>query len=114
MRRLGREIAAAAGALGPYLTTVLPRVRRQLRQLGPLPADKVANAEAVAVFATLAPRSRRAAVVRATVALQVAIDLRDEAEEAGEQPGQPGLTARIERLEAAWRRGAATLPAYHS
>ena len=106
-----REAWAATSALGAYLTTVLPRVRRQLRRLGPLPEEKAKNAEAVAVFATLAPRSARATVVRAIVALQVAIDLRDELEESNGAPGG-GVTARIERLEHEWRLNAATLPSY--
>jgi len=92
-----REIAAAASALLAYLTTVLPRVRRELRRLGPLPEEKVRNVEAVAVFATLAPRRRRAAVVRAIVLLQVAIDLRDELEEAGEDVCDPLLGDLRER-----------------
>jgi len=107
------EVGAAAGALGAYLTTVLPRVRRELRQLGTLPADKTANAEAVAVFATLAPRSHRASVVRAIVALQVVIDLRDELEEAGEVK-DPEAIARIEGLETRWRRAVAALPSYEA
>jgi hypothetical protein len=92
--------------------TVLPRVRRELRPLRPLPPEKAMNAEAVAVFATLAPRSRRASVVRAIVALQVAIDLRDELEEAGGPGDHPELAARIGELEAEWRREVATLPAH--
>lgn len=101
---------AAAGALGSYLTTVLPRVRRELRQLGPLPEEKERNAEAVAVFATLAPRAARPAVVRAIVALQVAIDLRDELEEGGgEEAPQAG---RLEALEARWRQALETLPSH--
>jgi tetraprenyl-beta-curcumene synthase len=105
-----REIAAAASALLAYLTTVLPRVRRELRQLGPLSEAKARNAEAVAVFATLAPRRRRAAVVRAIVALQVAIDLRDELEEGGE-----GMDPRrLDQLESRWRREVAALPAYQA
>lgn len=105
-----RETAAAASALGAYLTTVLPRARRELRQLGPLPKEKERNAEAVAVFATLAPQSARAAVVRAIVALQVAIDLRDEIEEAG--TGEGPQVARLEALEARWRREVEALPAH--
>jgi tetraprenyl-beta-curcumene synthase len=108
--RAAREIGAAAEALFAYLTTVLPRVRRELRQLGPLPEEKAKNAEAVAVFATLAPRRRRAAVVRAIVALQVAIDLRDELEEGGE-----GIDPRrLEQLESRWQREAAALPAFEA
>jgi len=101
---------AAASALGAYLTTVLPRVRRELRQQGPLPPEKAKNAEAVAVFATLAPRARRAAVVRAIVALQVAIDLRDELEEKGD--GENAQRARLDALEARWRGALEALPSH--
>lgn len=110
MRRAGRELVATLGALGAYFFTVLPRVRRELRRWGPLPAAKVKNAEAVAVFATLAPRSRRAATVRAIVALQVAIDLRDELEEATGAILRTADDRRLERLEAYWRREVAALP----
>jgi hypothetical protein len=106
-----RETAAAASALVAYLTTVLPRVRKELRRWGPLPAEKAKNAEAVAVFATLAPRPARAAVVRAVTALQVAIDHRDAIEEAGAGVGQDE-TAQLAELEASWRRDVATLPAH--
>jgi len=108
-----REAWAAASALGAYLTTVLPRARRELRWLGPLPPEKVANAEAVAVFATLAPRRRRAAVVRAIVALQLAIDIRDEAEERGGGE-DPALLALLARLGERWRASAVTLPAWET
>jgi hypothetical protein len=111
VRVAARETGAAIAAIGAYLTTVLPGVRRELRQLGPLPADKAKNAEAVAVFATLAPRPRRTAVVRAIVALQVAIDLRDELEESGEEKGAE-LTARLDSMEGRWRRALATLPSH--
>lgn len=109
--RAAREIAAAVSALGAYLTTVLPQVRRELRRWGPLPRDKAMNAEAVAVFATLAPRSGRGAVVRAIVALQVAIDYRDELEEEGGSPSPEGA-AYLERLEATWRREVTAFPSY--
>lgn len=109
MLSASREAGAAAGALGAYLTTVLPRTRRELRRWDPLPQEKAANAEAVAVFATLAPRSRRAAVVRAIVALQVAIDLRDVAEESSADQVD---TATLAQLDESWRREAAALPAY--
>jgi len=107
-----REIGAALSALFAYLTTVLPRVRRELRRLGPLPPEKARNAEAVAVFATLAPRSRRGAVVRAIITLQVAIDLRDELEEERGGEAAPATLARIERLDQEWRLEVATLPAH--
>jgi tetraprenyl-beta-curcumene synthase len=103
-----RDLAAALSALAAYLTTVLPVARRELSRRGPLPEDKAKNAEAVAVFATLAPRSTRPTVVRAIVALQVAIDHRDRLEEADlEEDG-----AYLERLEAAWRHEVAALPAH--
>jgi hypothetical protein len=115
-----REIWAAAGALVAYLTTVLPRARRELRRHSPLPDEKAKNAEAVALFATLAPSARRAAVVRAIVALQVAIDYRDTLEESGvELPGlldsrgkpatRPEGHDYLEQLEAEWRREVAAL-----
>jgi hypothetical protein len=107
-----RETGAAASTLGAYLTTVLPRVRRELKRLGPLPRQKQMNAEAVAVFATLAPRRNRATVVRAIVALQVAIDLRDEREESGEGEAGADISGRIERLEEEWRLDVATLPGH--
>ena len=106
-----REAWAAASALGAYLTTVLPRARRELRRLGPLPAEKERNAEAVAVFATLAPRPNRAVAVRAIVALQAAIDLRDELEESGGGESRASAS-RLEEIEASWRRNVAALPAY--
>jgi tetraprenyl-beta-curcumene synthase len=108
-----REAGAAASALGAYLTTVLPRARKELKRLGPLPREKRMNAEAVAVFAILAPRSERAAVVRAIVSLQVQIDLRDELEEAGGEGGEipPDLADRLKSLEIDWRLALAHLPA---
>jgi len=107
-----REAGAAASALGSYLTTVLPRARRELKRLGPLPPEKVANAEAVTVFATLAPPEHRPTVVQAIVALQVQIDLRDELEEAGGEGGEipPDLADRLKRLEIDWRLALAHLP----
>jgi len=68
------------------------------------------NAEAVAVFATLAPRPARLVVTRAITRLQVAIDLRDVAEEEG---SEADLDARlVRRLERGWREEVAALPAY--
>jgi hypothetical protein len=106
-----RAVWAATSALGAYLTTVLPRVRRELRRYGPLPEEKARNAEAVAVFATLAPRSTRATAVRAIVALQVAIDLRDAAEESG-GAGEPELAARLAALDRRWRLELQALPGH--
>ncbi|HWO83739.1 MAG TPA: DUF2600 family protein [Solirubrobacterales bacterium] len=109
MRRVGKEIGAAVGALGAYLLTVMPAARRELRRWGPLPEEKVRNAEAVAVFATLAPRSARPAAVRMIVTLQVALDRRDELEETGGEI-DAAESAELERLEASWRRDIAMLP----
>lgn len=115
-----REAASAASALGAYLTTVLPRARRELRRHQPLPREKAKNAEAVAVFATLAPLARRASVVRAIVALQVAIDRRDTLEESAELPlllamrinpaTRPDGAGYLDRLEEEWRREVVALP----
>lgn len=111
MRAASRGVGAAAGALGAYLTTVLPRVRGELRRWGPLPKKKAMNVEAVSVFATLAPLANRATVVRAITALQIAIDYRDTIEEGNEGWAAAG-DAYLERLESSWRREAATLPSY--
>jgi hypothetical protein len=107
---VARDLWAAASALGAYLTTVLPAARRELRRWEPLPAEKAMNAEAVAVFAILAPRPARPAVTRAITRLQVAIDLRDIAEEQGS--GEPFDDRRLRRLESGWREEVAALPAY--
>jgi tetraprenyl-beta-curcumene synthase len=96
-----KETAAALAALGAYVTTVLPRVRRELRRWRRLAEaipdperrrravaalkEKRSNVEAVAVFATLAPLRQRRAVLRAIVPLQLAIDYRDVLEEAGDE-----------------------------
>jgi tetraprenyl-beta-curcumene synthase len=118
-----KEMAATLAALGAYLTTVMPRVRRELpRWRGLAEAipdpdrrhlalaaleEKSANVEAVAVFAILAPRSRRREVVRAIVPLQVAVDYLDSIEEAGTSSSGDGyLTA----LQAAWVREVEALP----
>lgn len=106
-----KEMAAAVSALFAYATAVLPRVRRELRKWGPLPPEKVKNAEAVAVFATLSPRSQRVRALRAILALQVAIDLRDVQEDS-DGPLAPDDEALLERLEATWRREVAALPAH--
>jgi hypothetical protein len=107
-----RDLWAAASALSAYLTTVLPRARRELRALGPLPAEKQVNAEAVAVFATLAPRSQRAAVVRAIIALQVQIDLLDMAEERG--GADDDFADRIITLDERWLSATAALPGWQA
>lgn len=110
MGSASREVGAAASALGSYLTTVLPAARRELRRWEPVPREKAKNAEAVAVFATLAPGSKRATVVRAIVALQVAIDMRDVIEESGEPSSASDPV--LDRLDASWRKEVGTLPAY--
>jgi tetraprenyl-beta-curcumene synthase len=104
-------------ALGRYEGSIRPRVRRELagwrHHAGQVPdpalraaalgalTEKAANVEAVAVFATLAPRRGRAAVVRAIVALQAAIDYLDLL---GEQPGPDPLADGL-RLHAALGTG---------
>ncbi|HET7417552.1 MAG TPA: DUF2600 family protein [Solirubrobacterales bacterium] len=122
-----RETAAAASALSAYATTVLPRVRKELlrwrrsaeaipdperrRQALTSMEEKGSNVEAVAVFATLAPWRRRAAVLRAIVPLQLAIDYLDTLEEAdADAEGDLYLAA----LQAGWVREAAALPAYRA
>jgi tetraprenyl-beta-curcumene synthase len=124
VRAASRETLAVVSALGAYLTTVLPRVRRELRRWRKLAEaipdperrrqalasldEKAANVEAVAVFATLAPRRRCRAVLRAIVPLQAGIDYRDTLEEAGRQPvGDDYLAA----LHAAWVGEIEKLPA---
>jgi tetraprenyl-beta-curcumene synthase len=123
VRAAARETGAALAALFAYLTTVLPRVRRELRRWRRLAEaipdperrrralaaleEKRSNVEAVAVFATLAPRRRRRAVLRAIVPLQLAIDYRDVLEEAGvaDAPPDSFLTA----LDTGWVREAERL-----
>jgi tetraprenyl-beta-curcumene synthase len=95
-------------ALGLYQARIVPRVRyllgtwRDAAATIPNPNlraqalaaidEKGANVEAAAVFATLAPRRRRATALRAMVALQVAIDYLDSlGEQEHEQPLKNGL-----------------------
>jgi tetraprenyl-beta-curcumene synthase len=99
---------AMLAALCVYQGGVLPTVReelanwRRLAQAIPDPvlrrealsalAEKAANAEATAVFATLAPRANRPAATRAMTALQIAIDYLDSlGESAGSDPLGDGL-----------------------
>jgi tetraprenyl-beta-curcumene synthase len=93
-------IGAAVTAFGTYRAVVVPPTRRLIaswRQRAatiPDPGlraaalsaldEKRANVEATAVFATLAPRAGRKAVVRAGVALQVAVDYLDTVGEASD------------------------------
>ena len=106
-----------------------PRVRAQLERrrggarripdpvlrgaaLGALEGRR-ANAEAVAVFALLAPRRRRAAALRAIVSLQVAVDYLDALEEAGaDVGGRPADGGYLTALERESRETAASLPSY--
>jgi tetraprenyl-beta-curcumene synthase len=110
--KAAKQALAALVALAVYSTRVLPRVRQELKRQRPLPHAKALNVEAVSVFATLAPREARPTVVRAIVALQVAIDLRDEVEES--DGGSPDARARIDGLETAWKREVAALPAHEA
>ncbi|MDX6622690.1 MAG: tetraprenyl-beta-curcumene synthase [Solirubrobacterales bacterium] len=104
MRRTAKEAIAALATLAVHESRVLPRVGRELAGWRGVAAavpdprlrdaalaaltEKASNVEAVAVFATLAPARDRPAVVRAVVALQVAIDYLDNL---GERPGPDPL-----------------------
>jgi tetraprenyl-beta-curcumene synthase len=119
VRVAAKETAAALAALGAYVTTVLPGVRKELRRWRKLAEaipdtarrrqalealeEKRGNVEAVAVFATLAPLRERRAVLRAIVPLQLAIDYRDTLEEAGETGDEAG-DAYLTALETGWAR----------
>jgi tetraprenyl-beta-curcumene synthase len=119
VRSAARETGAALAALCAYVTTVLPRVRRELRRWRRLAEaipdperrrralaaleEKRSNVEAVAVFATLAPLRQRSTVLRAIVPLQVSIDYRDTLEEAGEHDGGE-RDCYLVALEAGWVR----------
>jgi tetraprenyl-beta-curcumene synthase len=99
-----REATATVAALARYRRVVLPFARRQLtewREAAALIPDpvlreqavealtrKAGNPEATAVFALLAPRRSRRVVLRASVALQVAVDYLDSL---GEEPGSDPL-----------------------
>jgi len=100
---LRRTSLALALANARYWPTVAPRVRAQLARWEraahaiPDPArralalaqlhDKRSNVRAAATLATLAPRARRATVVEAIVAQQVAYDYLDALEERACGPG---------------------------
>lgn len=92
-----------------YRRAVLPLVRREMQgwradaasipdpilrghALGAL-TDKAANVEATAVMAVLAPRRSRRRVIRASTALQVAVDYLDSL---GEEPGPDPLRAGLD------------------
>lgn len=93
-----------ATSFARYRGAILPRVHRELAEwrraaeLIPDPTlreqavsaldEKAANVEATAVFAGLAPRRTRPTVIRASTALQVAVDYLDTL---GEQPGPDPL-----------------------
>jgi tetraprenyl-beta-curcumene synthase len=122
MRGSGRTLTGAIGAFGVYTSTILPRIARdrehwlgraaripdpvlRAQALGAL-TEKAANVDATGVFATLAPRRHRPAVVSAGVALQVAVDYLDTL---GEDPGDDALAdgMRLQRaLTAAVTPGA--------
>jgi tetraprenyl-beta-curcumene synthase len=98
------EGAAVATSFTRYRGVILPRLHRELAEwrrsaeLIPNPVlreqavsaleEKAANVEATAVFAGLAPRGTRPTVIRASTALQVAVDYLDTL---GEQPGPDPL-----------------------
>jgi tetraprenyl-beta-curcumene synthase len=98
------EGAAVVATFVRYRGALLPAIRRELvgwRQAATLIPDrnlreqaldsltqKAVNAEATGVLAALAPRRGRGAVIRASTALQVAVDYLDNL---GEQPGPDPL-----------------------
>ncbi|HTR73999.1 MAG TPA: DUF2600 family protein [Solirubrobacterales bacterium] len=98
----GRALAGAFGALGAYRSSVLPVIRRErdrrLARAALIPdpvlrdqafaavREKSANVDATGVFATLAPRRHRPAVVRAGASLQIAVDYLDTLSESAD-PG---------------------------
>jgi tetraprenyl-beta-curcumene synthase len=100
----GKDALAVGATLSVYQARVVPLARRELgrwREVAaaiPDPAlrrhalsaltAKAANAEAIAVLGTLAPRPARATAIRAMTALQVAIDYLDNL---GEDPGADPL-----------------------
>ncbi len=104
MRGAAREAVAVLGTAAAHRARILPAVRHELegwrRAADEIPdltlrraalaalTEKAANPEATAVLATLAPWRARAAVIRASTALQVAIDYLDSL---GEQPGPDPL-----------------------
>jgi tetraprenyl-beta-curcumene synthase len=142
--KAAKEIAAAVSALFAYRTTVLPLVAPQLRhwrrQAEAIPdprtrelalaalAEKAGNVEAVAVFATLAPRAGRRAALEAIIPLQVAVDYLDSLEEAPTLASPNCIKfslwreenlmqfagsadgGYLERLQDAWRQAVAALP----
>jgi tetraprenyl-beta-curcumene synthase len=96
-----REAWDLASAFAGYRATVIPPLRREIRRWGqrarliPDPVlrrqavealeGKVANVEAIGVFATLAPRAQRRRAIAAMATLQIAVDYIDTLSEvAGE------------------------------
>jgi tetraprenyl-beta-curcumene synthase len=130
MFREGRALAGTFGAFGAYASTVLPRIGRErerwLARAARIPdpvlreqalaalREKSTNVDATGVFATLAPRRNRAAVVCAGVALQIAVDYLDSlSEDAGADPLEDGLRLH-QALSAAITPGASPDDPYRS
>jgi tetraprenyl-beta-curcumene synthase len=122
--KIATEAAGVAFVFARYEGAVLPRVRRELEgwrraaALIPEPIlreqalvalhEKAANAEATGVLACLAPRRGRATLIRASTALQVAVDYLDSlGEQSGPDPLRDGL-ALHGALTAALEPGAET------
>ena len=119
-----RDAVAVVSALGVYRSRILPPVRSELAHWRRLAAEvpdpelrqsavaaieeKGLNVEAIAVFATLAPRRTRLTMIRAMVALQVAIDYLDTL---GEQ-GSAGDADYLDRLFDSYRDSARSLPSH--
>jgi len=110
-------VLALASALSLYQRNLTPRVRKELRgwedaaRTIPNPvlreaalsslSEKGSNPEAIAVFAILAPKSRRASALRAMTALQVAIDYLDAlGERPVDKPLESGLALHATLVEA--------------
>ncbi|HEY2480321.1 MAG TPA: DUF2600 family protein [Solirubrobacterales bacterium] len=108
MTRGARTLADAFTALSVYSSAVLPRIGRERERWQTRAAripdpvlreqalaalrEKSANVDATGVFATLAPRRNRAAVVRAGAALQIAVDYLDSlSEDTGDDVLDDGL-----------------------
>ena len=124
----GKEALWVLAALFLYRTRILPvvsaEIERWRRAAAEIPdpslrrfaeealSEKVANVEATAVFALLAPRQSRVTVIRAIVSLQVAIDYLDTL---GEQPTAEPLESGLQlhrALGAGLTPGAAPAPWY--
>jgi tetraprenyl-beta-curcumene synthase len=109
----GRALGGALSALSVYQGAVLPRIDRErehwLERAAQVPdpvlreqalsslREKSANVDATGVFATLAPRRNRAAVIRAGACLQIAVDYLDTVSEDADGPNRLEDGLRLHR-----------------